>query len=335
MTKTVNVTSVTFLENVNVDASVYMVTFSDNTSAHLMCEPNTAESYLNQTVEVSFRKDIFKGEVVDFVDAIAVEKVVNLIDRTNNFKLYCEAEDTGATIAFKDIEQGETYQNCILYCTKTVYDSSARADWLDMTCSDRMRRVAHIKMFSPVSSDISFAGSYIKCDLRKNKYGFTTQEIERMDKYQAANPEIDIAEQFIKEQFKDDAAFMNFMDQSNILAFMHEYVGYELGSLLIDSAVCISIANEIVNIVPNLNVKALRQSFIVDKLWCTMPKSKYSKEFRTTYNFVKYAANIDSAVLGIVDHAGETAPDEYAVYLKVKALAYTILKTRKGDIDEA
>ena len=333
--KIVKVTSITFLQKVNEDASVYMIEFDDNTSAHLMGDPSTTEDYLNKTVEVSFRKDIYNGDFVDFVDAIALQKVVNVIEREDGFKLYCENEDSYSTHAFADMEQNETYLNCILYCQKTSYDSSIRADWLDLTCSDRFRKIAHIKMFSPVDKSLSFAGNYIKCDLRRNKYGFTTTEIESMEHTYAGNPEVDIAEKFIRQQFAGDEKFNKFLAESNVLSFMREYIGYEKGSLLIDTAVCISIANEITNIVPNLDVISIRQAFVANKLWCIVNNPSYSRAFLTTFNCVKYKQYFADKVFGIIDYTGKTCPDEYAVFTKVKELALAILTTRKGDISES
>ena len=335
MTMTTIVNSITLIESINSESNVYLAEFDNGTSAYWIAAPNDPQKFLNQEVEVQIKKDMYQGKVEDFVANIAEQRVVNTIRRGKTFKLFAENTDSKANIALKDIEIGDSKMNCIVYCTKMRYDASAKADWINLTVSDMFRRVGTLRIFSPDVRGVNYAGKYIKCDIRRNKYGLSTDAIYILDEEYSPNPELDLAEQYILDQFATDKNFSKFLDDTNILAYLRAHVGYEAGSLLLDAAVAIDIAQEMSNVTPGLNIDAIKQAFILDKSWALANADRYSKEFLTVYNSVKYKSLINSGVVSIIDNQSPIPAPEREIYKSIKALVRAVVKARKEiDPDE-
>lgn len=332
MTMTAIVNGVTLIEEINTDANLYKVDFDNGESLYWVAAPNEPSKYLNQEVEVETRKDIVNGKLEDFVANIATQQVVNKLGRAKSFKLFAENIDNNSSIAFRDIELGQTYMNCVLYCSKMRYDASAKADWINLTVSDKYRRVSSLRIFSPDVQGANYAGKYIRCDIRKNKYGLTTDSIFVLDREYARNPELDLAEEYITSQFSADANFTKLLDSTNIIPYLANYVGYEAGSLLLDAAMAIDIAHELANVTPGINTDAIKQAFIMDKSWVLTTNTKYSNEFLSVYNCVKYKALVNPLVTEIIDeHSPSDIPEKF-IYANIKALVKSLVRARK-DID--
>lgn len=331
MTATVN--SIEKLEDVNIDSSLFRVSFDSGSSALMISAPDEPYRYLNQLVDYETRKDIYQGTIVDYISTIADKKVINTINRTEHIKLFADSIDNASTVAFADIGFGETYNNCVFYCNKVEYNSSARADWLELVVSDRMRRISKIRLFSPnLTSVEEFAGHYIRCDVRKTKFGFTTQDIFLCDADYAPNPELDIAETYLKDVFKNDEDMLEAMSSINIIPFMREYVSYERGALLLECAMEVDLAIELSNVTTGIDVDALTKAFVADKFWCTVPNSHYSKEFLSVHKCLNYKKVFNAKVQDIIGGDVPNVPEERLIYNKVKELVRAIIITRKGDV---
>ena len=333
MMKTTKVTTITPIERVNSEAFLYEISFADSTSALMLCREGDAMQYLNQDVDVDFREDMYKGKICSFVNTIAQRMVVNTITRQNNVKLFSETFDPASNVVFADINIGDTVRNAIVYCNKVKFDSSLKADWIDLTVSDKNRRVSHIRIFSPDTENINFAGRYIKCDLRKNKYGLSTQDIVCCEGELPSNPEVDIAESYIVQTFNDNAAMKAMLDSSNVLAFMKEYIGFEKGSLLLTAAMEIDIAKELTNVTPSVNVDELMRAFICDKLWVLNASARYPREFLCIHTALRYKEAFPPNTIDIICEKPANESPEREVYLRVKELVATITKMRKGEVE--
>lgn len=335
MMKTATVDSISKISDINMDSSVFEVKFDDGNTALMIAAPDEPFKYLNNLVEYDTRKDIHEGKVVDYVATIAELRVVNTINRTEHIKLFADSVDNSASIAFADIAFGETYVGCVFYCTKVKYNSSAKSDWVEFTVSDRVRRITKLRLFSPTVKDLDeFAGRYIRCDVRRTKFGLTTQDVFLCDRDFAPNPELDIAENYLNSVFAKDSEMMSVLSSSNIIPFMKEYVDYERGSLLLECAMEIDIAIELSNVISGLDVDALTKSFIADKFWCLNPNSHYSKQFLSLHKCLSYRTVFNAKVQDIIGGDVPNVPEERLVYEKVKELVRALVITRKGDVYE-
>lgn len=336
MMTTATVNSISKISDINADSSVFEVKFDNGSSALMIAAPEEPFKYLNNLVEYDTRKDIYEGKVTDYIATIAELRVVNTINRTEHIKLFADSVDNSASIAFADIAFGETYVGCVFYCTKVQYNSSAKSDWVEFTVSDRVRRISKLRLFSPMVKELDdFAGRYIRCDVRRTKFGLTTQDVFLCDRDFAPNPELDIAELYIKEIFQNDADATAMLNSTNIIPFMKEYVGYERGSLLLECAMEIDLAIELGNVTSGLDTDAIVKSFIADKLWCLMPNSHYSKQFLSLHKCLSYKSVFNTKVQDIIGGDVPNVPEERLVYEKVKELVRALVITRKGDVYES
>lgn len=137
--------------------------------------------YLNDEVIATFRQDMYNGTISKFVNTIAKVGVVHTLERSNNVKLYVDVTDNHSNIRFKEIEDGGTAVNAIVYVTDIRFDSSARAEWADLTVMDQARKIAQLRIFSPDSKIQDFKGRYVMCDIRKNRYGLSTDSVVTVD----------------------------------------------------------------------------------------------------------------------------------------------------------
>ena len=333
--RTAIVKSMSQLEVINSESTVFEVEFDNGDKALLIAEPYAATKYINQMVEYEIEKNLYNMELRDFIASMGYLHVVNTINRKEGFKLFSDNEDTCATVAFKDLEMGQVVNGAILYCSKVEWNSSAKTDWLDLTVSDRFRRVARLRIFSPTVTDASsIAGSYIKCNIRMNKFGLTTQDISVMDMEYAPNPELLLAETYINEMFKDDEDMQAVLSRTNLISFMREYVRYERGDLLLECAMELDIAQSLGNVTPGIDIDAICKALIAEKLWVTQPNTHYSKEFLCLHKTLQFKNAFDAKVQDIIGGDVPNVPDERLVFNKVKELVRAIVKVRKGDVCE-
>lgn len=331
--KTITVTSYSLVERLNTDSTLYEIKFDDGTEALMLGREGEVEPYVGNLVDVEFRQDIYKNQTRLFVATIAERVVINTINRKNNIKLFSDTVDNSCNISFRDINIGDMVNNAVVYCNKVHFDASMRTNWIDLIVSDKNRYVSRIRMFAPDRDDVQFEGSYIKCDIRRNKYGFNTQEVTRCDGEYPPNPEVDIAEFFIRETFADSKQFMDAIEQTNIVPFLKEYVGYEKGCYLVMAAMEIDLAKEIANVTPAVKVDDLMKAFIVDKFWCLNSKARYSREFLCIHRALQYKDAIPPNVIDMISEKSQIVSPEREIYLQVKSLVKTIITMRRGEVD--
>ena len=71
-------TNIELLETVNVDTQILRVTLDGSTSALMVYDLAEAMKYLNKDVEVTYRKDIWNGNICDFINTLTEHAVVNM-----------------------------------------------------------------------------------------------------------------------------------------------------------------------------------------------------------------------------------------------------------------
>ena len=331
--KTATVISYSVVEEVNTDATLYNICFDDNTEALMLGRPGEVEQYVDKLVDVEFRDDIYKGEIRSFIATIAERSVVNVITRKEHIKLFSDTVDNSSNVCLRDINEGETLNNCVVYCNKVEYNSSMKTDWLDLIVSDKMRFVGRIRLFAPNRTEINFAGSYIKCDIRRNKFGLNTQQVTCCEGEYPPNPEVDIAECYLKEVFASNQNMSAVLDKSNVIPFLKEHVGFERGSLLVQAAMEIDIARELGNVTPALKLDDLIAAFIIDKFWVLNEAARYPREFLNIHAALKYKQHIAPNTIDIICEKPLKVSEERAVYLNVKELVKSIIRMRRGDVD--
>lgn len=324
-------TNIELLETVNVDTQILRVTLDGSTSALMVYDLAEAMKYLNKDVEVTYRKDIWNGNICDFINTLTEHAVVNTFERDANVKLFTKTKDNHSNVCFADIEQGTTAVNSVVFCTDISFNSSARATWADLKILDSTRRVSSVRLFDPDTKAPSFKNTYIRCDLRRNEYGFSTDAIYPAGSDFAINPEVNIAERYIIETFKDNAPMVDFIRAIRLFDHMRAYAEYEPGFITVRTAIELDIAHNLKNVMWEANIDAVMQAIVLSKCFTTEPSSVFSPEMR---NFIvasraKLPHMQETRLL--LDETNTDNSPERKLYKQVKKLADEIVKVRKGE----
>lgn len=247
-------------------------------SAYIIWNYTNLLTYLGEEIICTFRQDIYRGTPAKFVNTLAKVGVVHTLEREDNIKLYVDKLDNHCTISFRDIAEGHTVERVTVYVVNVTMDSSARATWWDLTVQDRDRKIATLRLFNPEGSDSDYKGRYILCDIRRNKYGFSTDAIVTVDSSFSYSPEVLVAESFITKTFADDSQAINAMQSMNFIEIAKHYVAEEPGYLLVRLAMELDIANEMANLTRDVPVSLLRHALLLDKFWVLNNQSLYHQE---------------------------------------------------------
>lgn len=247
-------------------------------SAYIIWNYTNLLTYLGEEIICTFRQDIYRGTPAKFVNTLAKVGVVHTLEREDNIKLYVDKLDNHCTISFRDIAEGHTVERVTVYVVDVTMDSSARATWWDLTVQDRDRKIATLRLFNPEGSDSDYKGRYILCDIRRNKYGFSTDAIVTVDSSFSYSPEVLVAESFITKTFADDSQALNAMQSVNFIETAKRYVAEEPGYLLVRLAMELDIANEMANLTRDVPVSLLRHALLLDKFWVLNNQSPYHQE---------------------------------------------------------
>lgn len=247
-------------------------------SAYIIWNYTNLLTYLGEEIICTFRQDIYRGTPAKFVNTLAKVGVVHTLEREDNIKLYVDKLDNHCTISFRDIAEGHTVERVTVYVVDVTMDSSARATWWDLTVQDRDRKIATLRLFNPEGSDSDYKGRYILCNIRRNKYGFSTDAIVTVDSSFSYSPEVLVAESFITKTFADDSQALNAMQSMNFIETAKHYVAEEPGYLLVRLAMELDIANEMTNLTRDVPVSLLRHALLLDKFWVLNNQSLYHQE---------------------------------------------------------
>ncbi len=299
-------------------------------SAYIIWNHTNMVTYLGGEVICTFRQDMLDGTVQKFVNTLARVGVVHTLEREDNIKLYVDKVDNHCTICFRDIAEGHTAQRATVYVVNVEQDSSARATWWDLTVQDRDRRIAKLRLFNPEGSDSDYKGRYILCDIRRNKYGFSTDGIVTVDSTFSYSPEVEIAADFVLKTFAEDTDIVHALQRTNFIETAKRLVTEEPGYILVRLAMELDIANEMANLLGEVDIKVVKRALLLDKFWLLSSASPFSREI-VGYAMAQNARipNVKPALLTLYSEE-PTMTSTRRLVQSIKHLADDLVKVKKG-----
>ena len=324
-------THIELLESLGNEQQLMRLTFDGGKdSAYIIWSHANLMQYLNDEVIATFRQDMYNGAVVKFVNTLASVGVVHTLERSDNVKLYVDVTDNHSNIRFKEIEDGGTAVNAIVYVVDIRFDSSARADWADLTVMDQARKLAQLRIFSPDARTLDFKGRYVMCDIRRNKYGLSTDSVVTVDNSFPFSPEVEISERFLMDTFAEDKDILSLLSDTRFVDFAKKVVDLEPGYILVRLAVELDIASEMANLVKEVDTNLLKRCLLIEKFNVFQQASPYKNDIVNFVTASKYRFERKNDVLLTLSSEDERYSMERVLLSQVKEMANTVVKIKKG-----
>lgn len=324
-------TKIELLESYATEQQLMRLTFDEGKdSAYIIWSHANLVQYLNDEVIATFRQDMYNGSIAKFVNTIAKVGVVHTLERSNNVKLYVDVTDNHSNIRFKEIEEGGTAVNAIVYVTDIRFDSSARAEWADLTVMDQARKIAQLRIFSPDSKIQDFKGRYVMCDIRKNRYGLSTDSVVTVDNAFPFSPEVEISERFLMDAFAEDADILTLLAETKFADFAKKVVDLEPGYILVRLAIELDVASELANLVKEVDVDLIKRCLLIEKFNVFQQTSPYRNDIVTFVTASRYKFDHKNEVLLTLYSDEEKFSMERGVLKQVREMADTIINVKKG-----
>ena len=324
-------TKIELLESYATEQQLMRLTFDEGKdSAYIIWSHANLVQYLNDEVIATFRQDMYNGTISKFVNTIAKVGVVHTLERSNNVKLYVDVTDNHSNIRFKEIEDGGTAVNAIVYVTDIRFDSSARAEWADLTVMDQARKIAQLRIFSPDSKIQDFKGRYVMCDIRKNRYGLSTDSVVTVDNAFPFSPEVEISERFRMDAFAEDADILTLLAETKFADFAKKVVDLEPGYILVRLAIELDVASELANLVKEVDVDLIKRCLLIEKFNVFQQTSPYRNDIVTFVTASRYKFDHKNEVLLTLYSDEEKFSMERVVLKQVREMADTIINVKKG-----
>ena len=324
-------TKIELLESYATEQQLMRLTFDEGKdSAYIIWSHANLVQYLNDEVIATFRQDMYNGTISKFVNTIAKVGVVHTLERSNNVKLYVDVTDNHSNIRFKEIEDGGTAVNAIVYVTDIRFDSSARAEWADLTVMDQARKIAQLRIFSPDSKIQDFKGRYVMCDIRKNRYGLSTDSVVTVDNAFPFSPEVEISERFLMDAFAEDADILTLLAETKFADFAKKVVDLEPGYILVRLAIELDVASELANLVKEVDVDLIKRCLLIEKFNVFQQTSPYRNDIVTFVTASRYKFDHKNEVLLTLSSDEEKFSMERVVLKQVREMADTIINVKKG-----
>ena len=324
-------TKIELLESYATEQQLMRLTFDEGKdSAYIIWSHVNLVQYLNDEVIATFRQDMYNGTISKFVNTIAKVGVVHTLERSNNVKLYVDVTDNHSNIRFKEIEDGGTAVNAIVYVTDIRFDSSARAEWADLTVMDQARKIAQLRIFSPDSKIQDFKGRYVMCDIRKNRYGLSTDSVVTVDNAFPFSPEVEISERFLMDAFAEDADILTLLAETKFADFAKKVVDLEPGYILVRLAIELDVASELANLVKEVDVDLIKRCLLIEKFNVFQQTSPYRNDIVTFVTASRYKFDHKNEVLLTLYSDEEKFSMERVVLKQVREMADTIINVKKG-----
>lgn len=324
-------TKIELLESYATEQQLMRLTFDEGKdSAYIIWSHANLVQYLNDEVIATFRQDMYNGTIAKFVNTIAKVGVVHTLERSNNVKLYVDVTDNHSNIRFKEIEDGGTAVSAIVYVTDIRFDSSARAEWADLTVMDQARKIAQLRIFSPDSKIQDFKGRYVMCDIRKNRYGLSTDSVVTVDNAFPFSPEVEISERFLMDAFAEDADILTLLAETKFADFAKKVVDLEPGYILVRLAIELDVASELANLVKEVDVDLIKRCLLIEKFNVFQQTSPYRNDIVTFVTASRYKFDHKNEVLLTLYSDEEKFSMERVVLKQVREMADTIINVKKG-----
>lgn len=325
-------TSIVKLDSIIGAGDVLQVTIDNTTTAYWIYDYAEAMKFVDQEVIVEYRKDIYKGNLEQFIATFTVPTMVTTLDKKENIKLFIDQVDNISNVAFREIEDGDDRLGCIVFCTQSCFKSSQKATWMELIIRDSTMHTATLRLFDYENKDVDYSGKYIKTNLKRNQYGFQSELIKPLDEGVYVNPEIELAKNFIKNYFINDPVAIAYMEKTNVLQFIEEDVDYEKGYGLMRLAMELSMVDSMQNITKDVDLTAIGQALLLSHGWRTHASIMSHSFTNATIGWSCMFPN-RRTVLRLLDDCLEDKPIEYSVMCSIKETVDTILKVRKGTIE--
>lgn len=299
-------------------------------TAYIIYEYNNMLQYLEGNVIATFRNDLYEGRVAKFVNTIARVGVIETLAREDNFKLCIDRVDNHSNIAFVDIRDGSTIRDAVVYVVDVRFDSSARATWCDLTVQDRERRIATVRVFNPSITDDSLKNRYVRCDLRRNKYGLSTESLTTVDATFTHSPEVTVAAKFVEQTFADDEEMLHVLEEANFIQVARHHVAEEPGYLLVRLAMELDLCNESANLTNDANIDIVRKALVLSKFYVLNTTSVLDHDIISYAMASRYKYSGYKEVLVLLFSGDESMSKERALYKAITAAADALVRIKKG-----
>lgn len=324
-------TKVDLVEHLQGDLDICHLEFDNGAdSAYIIWNHTNMIAYLNGEVIATFRQDMYKGSIAKFVNTLARVGVVHTLEREDNIKLYVDKADNHCTVCFRDLKEGQTHLKATVYVVDVTFDSSPRATWLDLTVQDRERRIATLRLFNPTVATHEFKGRYILCDIRKNKYGLSTDSIVTVDASFPYSPEVTVAEKFIMDTFADDADILRVMDSAGFIAAGKKHVSEEPGYVLVRLAIELDIANEMTNLTRDADMKVVKRALLMNRFRILNSASVFHDDIVGYASAARFQYPGYREVLETLFADNEERAKERTLVCAIQKLADETVKVKKG-----
>lgn len=322
--------SLDVLEVISPETSVLQVKFDDGSEAIMFHDFSQIAPFLDKEVIVDFRNEFYKGHIVSVVNTLTEVAHVHVFDKEKDFKLFTDETDNYSNVVFKDIQDGTTIQNATMLCVSQSYESSARASWHELVIRDKMYKLSKLRLFDYDNSQADFTGRYIKCALRKNKYGYTTQDIYFDETIPAAIPDTALAVGYIQNVLQDREDIKRMFDDRGFYKCIIEYIDKFAGAEAITLAYELKLLTAYQDMLPDILFDALMLAVIIPHLHVTVPVNIYSSELRGIIIVTNYELKYRKEATLICDE-NSNCPElvrEKALYKSIRETAAKLLEVR-------
>lgn len=327
-------TSITKLEDLSGGIEILLVTIDEDIKAYMIFNYADSLQFLNQEVIVSYRKDIYQGKIETFINTLTIPVKVTTLDKEDNIKLYTEQTDNNSNVCIADLQYGQTMIGAILYCVASSYNSKNTV-WMELKVRDRAGKISTLRLFDPESYKLRYDGIYIKANIKRSKWGLTSEAIAPMSLEFAPNPELKICRVFIERYFLEDHVMGNILDRTKLLDHMESHIDIELGYLLVRAAIEINILEGLKDVFKEVDFKAVSYAILMQYGYVTKEEAGSYSTLLKSITFTlqqKMPADTASKVLSILDvnEEGMEPTAEKRLFSKINDLAKEIINIRKG-----
>jgi len=319
------------IESYSEEEQLMRLTFDDGKdAAYIIWSHANLVQYLNDEVIATFRTDMYNGRAEKFVNTFAKVGVIHTLEKEDHIKLFVDVTDNHSNIRFKEIADGSTAVNAIVYVVDMRFDSSARAEWADLTIMDQARKLAQLRIFSPDSRTMELKGRYIMCDIRRNKYGLSTESAITVDSAFPYSPEVEIAERYVLAAFADAPDMLTLLADTSFIPFAKKMLDMEPGYVLVRLAIELSLASELSNLVQEADVDLIKRCLLLEKFFVFQQTSPYKRDIVNFVTASKYSYDRKNDVLLTLYSEDEKFVSERILLNQIKEMAAATVKIKKG-----
>ena len=324
-------TRIELLDSYSEEQQLMHLTFDEGKdTAYIIWSHANLIQYLNDEVVATFRTDMYNGRAEKFVNTLARVGVIHTLEKENNVKLYVDVTDNHSNVRFKEIEDGGTAVDAVVYVVDMRFDSSARAEWVDLTVMDQARKLAQLRIFSPDNKTAALKGRYVMGTIRRTKYGLSAESVITVDSAFPYSPEVEISERFILDAFAEDSEMLNLLSATNFVTFAKKHVDLEPGYVLVRLALELDIASELNNLMREVDTALIKRALLLEKFFVFQEESPFTSEI---INFVKISQQNfrgKNDVLLLLFGTGTEYAEEKLMLHTIKDTVNTVIKVKKG-----